>query len=568
MKINHITIQNFCGIRAVDVALPTPLTLFAGHNHAGKSSLIEGIKAAMLGQFNSRILLKKDAGQLVTDGAKKGSVLVKTDETEFTFALPSCAGNGTEHDVLAQLLNSNALAARGTAMRRTTLLAISGCKITPKVIYSKLAERGCNSDKYEVIDLANGLDAASKYADEQTRDARASWKTVTGESYGSKKAEEWVAPKVDIDGNDSAEFTIAKIDALQKEINQLHDYRTKLFVENNASNATIKATADLTTKSAGLERIKAKLAHDQAKLLEWEKTLVNAQSYAALDKGMTCPCCEKLLSVVDGELVEVDTLPHLDKAPTVAITECEKSIALFKSAVNNGQRDLLMAENAANELDALPNFDAKSIIANEQKIATAEQEIKAKQAQANELNAKLREAAAIAQKNAHADSNTTKAAQYHQDVLDWTAIAEALGPGGIPAEILASALDPFNNLLRDVATATNWAQVAINADMEITANGRAYNLLSESEKWRADTALTYAISQLSGMKMFVLDRMDVLDVNSRLSLLKWLHALAQDSKIDSVILCGTFKELPKVPATFSTYWLEGGVIATVEAAAA
>lgn len=567
MKITHINIQSFCGIRAVDVALPTSLTLFAGHNHAGKSSLVEAIKAAMLGQYNSRVLLKKDAGQLVTDGAKKGSVLVKTDETEFTFTLPSCAGNGAEHDILAQLLNSNAFAARSTAMRRTTLLSISGCKITPKIIFSKLAERGCNSDKYEVVDLAKGLEAANKYAEEQTRDARASWKAITGETYGSKKAEEWVAPKFDIDAADSAEFNIAEIDTLQVEINQLHDYKAKLLVENNASNAIIKATADLTAKSAGLERIKAKLAHDQTKLAEWEKTLVNAQSYAALDRSMPCPCCDKLLSVVDGELIEVDTLPHLNKAPTVGITECESSINLFKSAVNNSQRDLLLAENAANELDALPSFDAKTIIANQQKIATAELEIKAKQAQVNELNAKLREAGALVQKNAHADSNTTKAAQYHIDVVEWLAIAEALGPDGIPAEILASALDPFNSLLRDVATATNWAQVAINADMDITANGRPYNLLSESEKWRTDTALTYAISQLSGLKLFVLDRVDVLDTPSRLTLLKWLHALAKATNIDSVIVCGTFKELPKVPATFSTHWLENGAIDTVEAAA-
>lgn len=567
MKITHINIQNFCGIRAVDVALPTPLTLFAGHNHAGKSSLIEAIKAAMLGQFNSRVLLKKDAGQLVTDGAKKGSVLVKTAESEFTFALPSCAGNGAENDVLAQLLNSNAFAARNTAMRRTTLLSISGCKITPKIIFSKLAERGCNSDKYEVVDLAKGLEAANKYADEQTRDARASWKAITGETYGSLKAESWTAQKFEIDATDSAELTHAKIEALQAEINQLHEYKTRLSIESKELSTKAARIAELTVKSSSLERIKAKLAHDQAQLTKWEETLVNAQSFAALDKSLPCPCCQNLLVNIDGNLVDVNTLPHEDKAPSVDIAECQRSITLFKSAVTNDQRDLTLAENAASELDDLGSIDIKASSDNAAKIDTAQQSIDTKQRQVNDLNGKLREADAIVQKNAHADSNTTKAAQYHTDVVEWSAIAEALSPAGIPAEILASALDPFNSLLRDVATATGWAQVAINADMDITVNGRPYNLLSESEKWRTDTALTYAISQLSGLKLFALDRVDVLDTHSRLTLLKWLHSLALASQIDTVILCGTFKELPKVPATFSTHWLENGVIATVEAAA-
>jgi hypothetical protein len=567
MKITHINIQNFCGIRAVDVALNTPLTLFAGHNHAGKTSLIEAIKAAMTGNYNSRIHLKKDAGQLVTDGAKKGSVQVITDGFDFSFALPACSGNGVENDILAQLINTSAFAARDAGSRRKTLFNITGCKITPKLIFTKLAERGCNSDKYEVIDLAKGLEAANKYAEEQTRDARASWKAITGEAYGSLKAESWTAPKFDIESADTAEFTKTKTEALQNEINQLHECKTRLTVESREAGTATARIAELTVKSANIDRIKAKLTRDQIELKKWEDALINAQSFAALDKSLPCPCCQNLLVNIDGKLVDVNTLQHEDSAPSVDVAECQRSITLFKSAVTNDERDLALAENAAEELAKLGEIDVQASADNTAKIATAQQSINDKQKQINELNAKLREADVLVQKNAAADSHTVKAAQYHADVNEWSAIAEAFSAGGIQAEILASALDPFNALLRDVATATGWAQVAINADMDITANGRAYALLSESEKWRADTALAYAISQLSGLKLFVLDRVDVLDTHSRLTLLKWLHGLAQSTKIDTVILCGTFKELPKVPATFSTHWLENGVIATVEAAA-
>jgi hypothetical protein len=50
---------------------------------------------------------------------------------------------------------------------------------------------------------------------------------------------------------------------------------------------------------------------------------------------------------------------------------------------------------------------------------------------------------------------------------------------------------------------------AITPDMAITAEGRAYSLLCESEKWRVDAMIAAAIAELSGVKVMMLDRMDV-----------------------------------------------------------
>ena len=46
MKIAHIAIDNLLGVAQVDVTVPTPVTVFAGENHAGKSSIREAIRAA------------------------------------------------------------------------------------------------------------------------------------------------------------------------------------------------------------------------------------------------------------------------------------------------------------------------------------------------------------------------------------------------------------------------------------------------------------------------------------------------------------------------------------------
>lgn len=113
------------------------------------------------------------------------------------------------------------------------------------------------------------------------------------------------------------------------------------------------------------------------------------------------------------------------------------------------------------------------------------------------------------------DAAIANAAQHHADVVAWSLIAEALAPTGIPAEILAGALDPFNELLAAQAAVATWQAVVITPEIDITYGGRLYGLLSESEKWRADTLLAIAIARLSGIRLVLLDRFDVLQPTAR-----------------------------------------------------
>lgn len=78
-----------------------------------------------------------------------------------------------------------------------------------------------------------------------------------------------------------------------------------------------------------------------------------------------------------------------------------------------------------------------------------------------------------------------KAAQQHELVQAWSLIADALGPNGIPAEILADAIGPMNKLLSMQSAAAGWAQVQISDSIEVTFGGRLYGLLSESESGAA-----------------------------------------------------------------------------------
>jgi hypothetical protein len=140
----------------------------------------------------------------------------------------------------------------------------------------------------------------------------------------------------------------------------------------------------------------------------------------------------------------------------------------------------------------------------------------------------------------------------------------ALSADGIPAEILGEALGPINARLAQSAADADWPRVVLGADMAIRVGSRerAYALLSESERWRVDAMLAEAIAHLSGVRLLVLDRFDVLDGEGRVECLEWLHTLADLGEIDTALLFGTLKAPPvNLPPTIAAHWIDQGTVA-------
>lgn len=153
----------------------------------------------------------------------------------------------------------------------------------------------------------------------------------------------------------------------------------------------------------------------------------------------------------------------------------------------------------------------------------------------------------------NAATATARAAELHSQVAAWTAMEMALSPSGLPAELLARALGPLNEALERVHDASGWPMVRVEDDIAITAGGRAYGLLSESERWRADAALAYAAAEVSGCGLVLLDRFDVLDVPARSQFIRL--ALAMNVQ---TIAAGTLKEAPgSLPGKMQAVWLGG-----------
>jgi DNA repair exonuclease SbcCD ATPase subunit len=575
MKITAIQTSNFLGARAIDVKLTGPVALFAGHNGAGKSSVQEAVRMALTGE-TVRVGLKKDYSALVTETQEAGFVEVSTADGAYSVVLPAGKGMHVDLPALPYVLDAQRFARLDPNERRAFLFGLMGLKTDGAAVKERLAARGCDAAKIEAVApfLRAGFDAAAKEGQGKARECKASWKTVTGgEAYGSVKAASWQAAKPEVKAEELAQARADlvavenEIEAETKRLGELQG-RARQVAEQQAKLEGLRQQAAL------YARIADKLARDEGSLKELEEKVEATRAKAGMKPEQNtaphpCPHCGSLLLIQNGQVEQwhEETLPHYDPEAAAQLPEYERALKLMQNAVANGKRDLEAADTAARMLKGLEDA-AGETEGDDTDIGVLEQRIAAIKHHRANHQAAIRLLEEAERRAAEADEKTAKAAALHQDVQAWEAIAGALAPDGIPGEMLAEALEPINERLTMSSNTSEWLRIGIEADMTVSAEGRPYALLSESEKWRADAMIAEAIAHLSGVRLLVLDRFDVLDMRGREDLLVWLDELGAAGEIDTALIFGTLKALPAgLPETVQAFWIEGGVVGQMKEAA-
>lgn len=601
MKLTHIAIDNILGVAQVDVAVPTPVVAFCGANRAGKSSVREAIRAALMG-MPERVLKKKDLGMLVHDDAKGGSVALDIDGGRATFAAPS-GKQELAHDLkmadwdrqrlaLPYCLDPAAFARAGADERRQLLFALTGASSNREDIIAAMRKRGLTDAVIESVApmLRAGFPAAAKFAEERCRDAKASWKATTGEAYGPVKAEGWAAPAPTNPVDEAAIGKLqAKIEGLR---GRIAAGRTKLGAAEQKLKTWLSAQESRAADEkahARLADLEAKLARDEAELTQWNEQVQQLEQRAGAGPRVGLVhdlafAVSHLLAFVAPEPTDDDRRAKAalaayeaqygavdaqgDPEAAAKLPDARAARDLMQRSVDNDRRDIDAARAAGARLQQqVERGDEAEAEGIREFLREAETEM----AQASADLARLQADQSAA---AQALGRTTVAAAAHREAQDWQAAVDALSSDGIPADILLKGLGPVNRILADLATALNFPRIEIiDSDIDIYAGGRPYTMLSVSERWRADAQIALALAVLSGLKLVALDEFGVLDLASRADCIAGLDALAEAGRIDTALVFGTFKKLPNFgnfPCA-TGYWVEGGRIAettAVEAAAA
>lgn len=580
MKIPKIEISNVLALHRADIAITTPILMVLGSNEAGKSSLRDAINMALLGD-PVRVKLKKNYGQLLHDDAKKGRVTLidENDQAIAGYTLP--AGEHTAPEIkgaafLPHVINPQLTASLPDKELRTMLFQLTQCKASPDVTAGLLIKRGARPELVEEVKpmLRSGFPSAAKDAAERATQAKGAFRALTGDNWGSVQSEGWEleipeAPGMEDVSPEAIDAVIAEHAKIAAEIEKGVGYIAGLEGKIEQANTFYSRRDELTEAFELLVRAQAKLDTDKKSLEELESSLANAQDkLKEMQAGVVpvaCPCCQELLRITGRTLEKFQGLKADTNATSTLALEVNKSrsaVDMLKRTIANDIAAVTTAENAGHDLTALEEAGCPEV--KDGAMDKAQAKLTECRLLADKLRAKVEAMKQRQEMIDGAEETTAKARKHHEDVLAWLLIAEALGADGIPAEILSTALKPVNDSLAILSRLSGWKKVEISKDMEITADGRIYGLMSESAKWRIDTLLALMIAQISELRFIVLDRFDVLDMTGRGELLNMLLDLADMGAIEQAIVCGTLKQkLSGMPPEVGQVWIENGSASNV-----
>lgn len=575
MNLTKLEIANVLGIVRADIDLRKPVTMIIGNNEAGKSSISDAISMALRGEPR-RVKLKKDLGQLLNGDSKKGRVTLMNNDTVLAeYKLPSgdhLADSFQGAEFVPYVIDAGLFARQTTDERRKTLFRATNCKVNTDATAERMIELGCRPEFVETIkgNLKGGFPSAAKEAAEYATLAKGAFRGLTGQNWGSKQSGEWrvevpEGPTADEVSAKAIDLVIAQHGKLAKNVDQGIAYMATLNQTIAYANDYYTKCDNLEAEASGLEQAREQLGSAR------ERLDVHQGSFDALREQLQeaqagivpvkCPCCEAELTIKGQTLEPFAGLKADTKATTdlaLKVTTARNAIDAIKREVESLVSAVALAEAAGIELATLHANPPEDV--DLAKTKTLNDSLEDQRLELDELRTRVNTMKERQNLLAGVDDTNALAQQHHKEVLDWLAIAEALSPEGIPAEILNAALKPVNGSLALLSRMSGWKKVVIEQDMSITADGRLYGLISESAQWRADTLIALAIAQITGLKFVLLDRFDVLDMKGRGQLVTLLLELRDIDALNNSIICGTLKGLAAdMDDDVQQIWIENGI---------
>jgi len=510
MQLSSLSIKNFLGVKDLETDLG-PSVLVCGPNASGKTSVRQAIALSLTGTF-PRVDLKKELGALVHEDADEAIVQIGVgDETNMFRIKNTGQTSGLQSGVNAPLsrqylIDAHLFATDDNNRRRQYLFGLSGLKVKPDEVKQILVEREeCQENLVDEIIpfLKSGFPAACTGADDKAKEARGSWRAITGSPYGKDKAAMWKAKAVrDDDTTDEA------IKEWEQEANRLDERRKALKVAE-------KSVSDFKKQVSDMEE-------------ERRKCLPEKEDQTGERPQLACPECGAALKMLVGYKLGPWNHKELDPGDPKRVKEIDEILPEYKKALE------ALVEAKTNWADGVET----SIMAQGCLNGLNKADTKAAEKKAKDL--------------------TEQASQYHFQCEAWLKIRDMLAPDGIMQEMLETAFMPLNEILSTSAKVMGWpeTQIETTTTTKITFGGRPYRMISESEQWQADAMLCQMIAEVSGEKFMMLDRLDVLEPAKRPAMIDWAtDVLGPDGY--QTIMFSTLKGAPSPEALPKTQliWL-------------
>ena len=540
----RIDIRNILGIERAEINLPPGgIVEVIGPNASGKSSVAVAAQAVLTQEINplgapapqsKRVYLHDgaedceanlvDNGEVVTWRPDRGSM---TAPPGIFFSTPEAVG----------LVDYTARAGAKERAARLQSALLPAPELVIDAIREALKSYLDAEDLNGVMKLISerGWEAAAEVYRDRALQAKRQWRERTAQQWGLKvgadwRPDGWLADYDHLTVPDADEHVVRSRDALAV----LH--RVQAISETEADNAE-KARQSLKALERGLVEMRTEAgpliaeweakdtqvkAHDDA-VRRWERALDD------MHKTVSCPHCDGPLHIQAGTLVkaegdQAEARSEIDGQIQSARDICDKAKAErnalavrlrpINERISNLTTDINIARRAAAVIGTAATPEHNSAL------AEAEAEVE----HAKEVVKMV--------------TGERDARDLHLTIVRYTEAARAIGPEGVRAKMLEKGLTTLNAGLGALSGVAGWPLMVADEKGGLTWSGRPIVLCSESEKWRAQASMQLTLAAITGSRVVVLDRADLLDSQGRVGLYDAIQRVVKATGI-AVLLCST-----------------------------
>lgn len=545
----QIEIKNYRGVADATLKM-APIALVAGINGAGKSSVAQAVAAALTKNAAPIAgIAKNAAGQLLRDGSKRGNCTIGDETGSVTANWPGASVSESGTPPVATDIACGLISLVDMKPKDAAALLISAIEATPTLEHLTAALPDTDPAMLQQVwsaVQADGWDSAHKRAQERGTKLKGAWEHITGERYGSQKAEGWKPTGTPEAGTEELQAELVELQA------ELETAIAKQALGGSEVQRLEAQIAAGTVASAGLDGLKAQQERGNAHAAKLTDELAALPKPENTETLAECPHCKGHLVVISSTDVrapsgslsaeENDQRQAAIEAKRSELQRTNAALLQIGGQITSTMQAVSQAEAAQAKLDALPSG------------GTTAEEIR-----------QMRDILAEAETDLRNVQAALSAEKIHGDIGANQLVIDALAPDGVRQTVLAEKMGQFNGALHRLSASAGWAPVTIADDLSVTLGERPYILLSESEKYRARVTLQVALADLDGSDVVIVDAADILDRAGRNGLFKMLKASGMKA-----LICMTMNQLGDVPdlakAGFGkSYWIAENTLAAISA---
>ncbi len=515
-----IAVRDFVGCHRADIMNLEKVALIAGRNKAGKSSILQAAAATISSDPLVRgIDVIKLGGALVRDGATSGKCLIRNGEAKVIMSWPDCKyeAQGTQLIANPYACGLKHIGKLNDKDRTRVLMDLLGAHPSRQDVQNFLSDHfpTVNDAMVETVygrAQEMGWDAYYKSLREKGARLKGTWEKVTGQNYGTKKAEDWVPEGWD------EQLASTSQETLERAVVNCRTVLERLLQNVGADSgrveeldAAIEAAPAAQTRKGELQEELEKLEAELAKT----KAEHDAIDLPPIQKPFECPHCGEPLHFganVGSELPVVKAEKLGDQSKKVKElrkrkTELDHGMTALRRLIRETSDELVRTQAVLTSAQAAREEKAKV-----EKGGVPQEQVDGARQDLDHARLRL-----------EMFKSWTAAANAQRAIATNLKVQKGVKPEGIRKTVLTRKLKNVNELLKDLCRFIDLdADLRIDDDLRIRCGMREYWILSHSEQLRADWILTLLFARITKSPLVVLDQLDSVHNDARPGVLKLL----------------------------------------------